>query len=74
MEKETFIEKMADILEIEEMESFGMDTAFRDLDEWSSLSGMEMITFFKEEMGKEVSVSDFKRQQTIGDLYALVCE
>lgn len=73
MEKETFIEKMADILEIEEMEGFGMDTVFRDLDEWSSLSGMEMITFFKQEMGKEVSVSDFKRQQTIGELYALVC-
>ena len=73
MEKETFIEKMADILEIEELEGFGMDTVFRDLDEWSSLSGMEMITFFKQEMGKEVSVSDFKRQQTIGELYALVC-
>ncbi len=72
MEKEAFIEKMADILEIEDYDDFGIDTRFRDLDEWSSLSGLEMITFFKNELGKEVSESDFRRQQTIGDLYELV--
>ena len=71
MEMKEFIEKFAEQVEMEEVESLTPETAFRELDEWSSLSVMMLIAFFDEEFGKEIGGKDIKECLTIQDLYNL---
>lgn len=71
MEIKEFIEKFAEQVEVEEVESLTPETAFRELDEWSSLSVMMLIAFFDEEFGKEIGGKAIKECQTIQDLYNL---
>lgn len=40
------IEKFAEVIEVEDVESLNGDTDFRDLDEWSSLSVMLLVCLF----------------------------
>lgn len=69
MEINVFIEKFAEAIEIEDVDSLEAGTAFRKLDEWSSLSVMLLIALFDEEFGKEISEKDIKACSTIQDLY-----
>ena len=64
-----FIEKFADSIEIEDVESLEANTEFRQLDEWSSISVMLLIAFFDEEFGKEISEKEIKACTTIQDLF-----
>lgn len=72
MEIQEFIEKFAEAIEIENVESLTGETIFRDLDDWSSLSVMLTVAFYDEEFEKEVTDADIKSCKTIGDLYNLI--
>ncbi len=65
-----FIEKFAEAIDIENVESLTAETTFHDLDEWSSISVMLLIAFFDEEFGKEITTSIIKESKTIMDLYS----
>ena len=54
MEIQEFIEKFAEAIEIENVESLTSETIFRDLDDWSSLSVMLTVAFYDEEFEKEI--------------------
>lgn len=69
MEINDFIEKFAEAIEVEDVESLEAGTEFRQLDEWSSLSVMLLIAFYDEEFEKEISEKDIKACTTIQDLY-----
>lgn len=71
MELQEFIEKFAEAIEVEEVDSLTGDTCFRELDEWSSLSVMLLVAFYDEEFEKEVGDDDIKKCCTIDDLYKL---
>ena len=71
MDLKEFIEKFAEVIEVEDVESLHGDTDFRDLDEWSSLSVMLLVAFFDEEFEKEIGDSDIKGCSTIEDLYKI---
>lgn len=71
MEIQTFIERFADVVEIEDVNALTPETLFHDLDEWSSISVMLMIAFFDEEFGKELTTALIDHAQTIRDLYDL---
>lgn len=71
MEKKEFIEKLADAIEVEDVESLSFDTVFKELDEWSSISVMMLIAFFDEEFDKQIGDGDILRSNTIEDLYNL---
>ena len=71
MEIKEFIEKFAEAIEVENVETLTAETEFRDLDEWSSISVMITIAFFDEEFGKEIGGTDIKGCKTIQDLYNL---
>lgn len=53
------------------IENIEMDTEFRYLDEWSSLSGLMFLSDISEKYGRSISVQDMKKAETIGDLYEL---
>ena len=69
MDIKDFIEKFAEAIEVEDLESLTPETEFRTLDEWSSISVMLTIAFFDEEFEKEISGTDLKSMKTIQDLY-----
>lgn len=71
MELQNFIEKFAEVIEIEDVENLSSETVFRDLDEWSSLSVMLLIAFFDEEFEKEIGDTAIRNCTTIEDLYNL---
>ena len=69
MEINEFIEKFAEVVEVEDASALNADTKFRDLDEWSSLAGLSVITMFDEDVNVELTVADFIQAVTVGDLY-----
>lgn len=69
MEIKEFIEKFAEAIEVEEVETLTQETNFHDLDEWSSISVMLLIAFYDEEFGKEITPAAIKEANTIQDLY-----
>lgn len=69
MEIQEFIEKFADALDIMDTSNIEANTALSDLDGWSSLALVQVVVFFDEEFGKEVSIEDLKKCNTINDLY-----
>ncbi len=72
MEIKEFIEKFAEAIEVEDASALTAQTAFHDLEEWSSLSVMLLIAFFDEEFEKEVAEKQIREAVTIQDLYNLV--
>ena len=66
-----FIEKLAEAIEIEDVDALRADTVFKDLEEWSSLSVMLIIAFFDEEFDKQIEEKDIHTAITINDLYQI---
>ncbi len=71
MDLKEFIEKFAEVIEVEDVDSLSSSTNFRDLDEWSSLSVMLLVAFFDEEFEKEIGDATIKECSTIEDLYKI---
>ena len=63
-----FLELVAEVFEIESDE-ITMETVFRDLDDFSSLVGFSLIVMMEDEYDVKVSVDEFMKCDTIGDLY-----
>lgn len=74
MELKDFIDKIVEQLEIESAEMLNGDTKFRELEEWSSLSVMELIAQYDDEFDKQIGDVDIKKCVTISDLYKLATE
>ncbi len=69
MEIQEFVEKIAEAIEVDNVDALSADTEFRELEEWSSLSVMFLIAFYDEEFGKELTQAQIKESRTIKDLY-----
>lgn len=67
---EQFIEKMVDMLDVEE--EITMDTVLDELDEWDSLSFVSFLAMANAAYGKKVEPSNVKLAETVGDLYNLI--
>lgn len=74
MEIKEFIEKLAEAIEIEDVQNLTGETEFRELDEWGSLSVMLIIAFYDEEFDKQIGDQDILNCKTIKDLYILATE
>lgn len=70
MIKEDFIERMADILDVEEEISF--NTALDELEEWDSLSKLSYIAMANVVYSKTIDVKKVREAMTIQDLYDLL--
>ena len=69
--EEKFIELIKDVLEIEDRE-INMNDNFREYEEWSSLAYLSVIAMLDEEYDCQIEEGDFRKLQTIGDLYNAV--
>ena len=71
MELNDFVKNVKDQLE-DEVENFGPETKFRELDEWSSLLTLSIIAMIDDEYNVIVKADDIKSCITIEDLFNLV--
>ena len=70
MTKEIFLERMADILDVED--EITLDTNLSELDEWDSLSIVSYVAMANAACGKKVDVKSVREAVTIQDLYDLL--
>lgn len=53
-------------------EDFAANTVFKELDEWSSLTALSIISMVDDEFDVQITGADIRSSETIEDLYNLV--
>lgn len=71
MELSDFVSHFAGEFDDTPEEVFAPDTVFKELDEWSSLTALSVISMVDEEMDKRITGADIRNSTTIRDLYEL---
>lgn len=72
MEIEKFIQNFADQFDDADVSTFGPSTAFKELDEWSSLLALSIIAMVDDEYGVVLKGDDIRGARTIEDLFNVV--
>lgn len=62
-----FIDLLKEALEREDL--IKMEDYFREYDEWSSISYLSIIAFMDEEYNVQLEEAEFKKLQTVQELY-----
>ena len=74
MEIKEFIKNFADQFDDTELSEFKPETAFHELDEYSSLIALSIIGMIDDEYGVTLSGNEMKSAVTIEDLFHIVEE
>lgn len=69
---EEFIKNFADQFDDTELSEFQPDTKFRELEEWSSLTGLAVMNMVGKKYGVKLTVLDLRNADTIEELYNIV--
>lgn len=64
-----FVELFAEQFDFTDPSSITATTAYHDLDEWSSLTGLSVIAMVDEEFDVALKGDDVKQSVTVEDLY-----
>lgn len=72
MELKVFIENFASQFDDTPVEEFKSETKFRELDEWSSLIALSIISMVDEEYDITLKGDDMRKAETIGELFEIV--
>jgi len=72
MNLEEFVVRFAEEFDETPAEQFKVDTVFKSLDEWGSLTALSIIAMVDEEFEKRITGADLRSVETIKDLYNLV--
>ena len=67
-----FIKNFADQFDDTDLSWFQPDTRFRELEEWSSLTGLAVMNMVEKKYGVKLTVLDLRNANTIGELYHVV--
>lgn len=67
-----FVQKFAEQFEETEPSLFKITTAFRSVEEWSSLTALSVIAMVDEEYNIRITGDDIRKSVTIEDLYTIV--
>jgi len=69
---EHFIKNFSDQFDETDLEVFKLDTKFRELDEWDSLTALSIIAMTDEEYGVKLTGNDIKNSETLFDLFEVI--
>lgn len=69
--EEEFLNSLKEAMDIEAHE-VNMTDNFRNYEEWSSLTYLSVIAMLDEEYDFQIEESDFRKLQTVADLYNAV--
>lgn len=72
MELKEFVEKFAEQFDETDPSEIKADTRFRDLDEWSSLIGLSVISMVDEEFEVLLKGEDMRSANTPAELYNII--
>lgn len=72
MDTNKFFQDFITIFDDEPTEVLKMDTAFRDLDGWNSMTALSLMAMFDEEYDVKIKGGDIRNAKTIEDLFNLV--
>ncbi len=74
METKEFIENFANQFEDTDASVFTMETKFRELHEWSSLTALSILAMVDEEYDVQLKAEQMRKAETIGELFNIVKE
>lgn len=72
MDIKEFILNFADQFDDTELEVFQPETEYRELDEWSSLTGLAILNMIEKKYGAKISNTEIRTTKTIQELFDLV--
>jgi len=72
MELQQFIKDVAVCFEDTDPNDIKADTIFKDLEEWSSLSTLELIALAKTKYNKTITGKDIRQSNTFEDLFNML--
>ena len=72
MDIKDFIASFADQFDETDRSLLGENTNFRELEEWSSLSALNILSMIDEEYGVELDPDEMRKTNTIQELFDLV--
>ena len=67
-----FVEAFASEFDETPIEDFTPSTVFKELEEWSSLTALSIISMVDDQLEKQLTGADIRKSNTIEDLYNLV--
>ncbi len=67
-----FLKNFASIFDEIEDNELTMDTEFRNIDEWSSLTALALLAVIDEEYDVKLTNNDLKNSVTVRDIYNIV--
>lgn len=73
LEIESFIEDLLqNVFTDTPKESFGKDTEYMELEEWTSITAFTLISYFEDKYGIRLKLPELVQADTVEDLYNLV--
>ncbi|MCK9612632.1 MAG: acyl carrier protein [Bacteroidales bacterium] len=72
MEINEFVKNFAEQFDDTDMSVFKADTAFRSIEEWSSLIALNIISMVDDEYNIQIKADDIRSSSTIEDLFNIV--
>ena len=67
-----FLKNFTDILDDHPNFKLDLDSKFRDLDEWDSLTALSLIAMLDDEYNITVTGDQIKNLETLGDIFKLL--
>lgn len=67
-----FIKDFADQFDETEFDEFQPETVYRDLDEWSSLTGLAILNMIDKKYGVKITATEIKDITTIEGIFNLI--
>ena len=72
MEIQEFVVNFAEQFDDTEMDVFTPETAFRELEEWSSLTGLAVLNMIAKKYEVKITPAELKSVETVVSLFELV--
>ena len=72
MELNKFVANFADQFEDTDASVFTPETKFRELEDWSSMTGLLVIGMVSDEYDKTLTADEFRKCETVEDVFNVV--
>ncbi len=72
MEQSTFLENFKNILDDTDVSLITIDTPFRELTEWSSLTALSLIAMVDEAYSVKLTGDDIKSSKSLNDIFNII--
>jgi acyl carrier protein len=72
MDEKKFIENFVSIFDDVDVTTVSMETNFREIDEWSSLAALVLLTVMEDEYGVALNNKELTQAKTVKDVFNLV--